>query len=564
MTNNEIVCYNIVSDVDKNNAKWNYNDSFHTSYHSQTLALTLCFARALQLCRATSPVHISFIFHKSPESPHSCLAIVPGHLACTHFFHTSQIRRVTSLLPCNCAGPPRLCTFPSYFANLPSHLTRALQLCRTTSHVHISFILHKSAESPHSCLATVPSHLAFHSVCAPCILQNSTGPRPCTPQVHWVGTCEQMQFIRYALHIVKLHRASPVHPAIHSAMRPCILQLYRATSPVHISFYASQISRVTSLVLLATLPATSLVHISFYASQISRVTSLVLLATLPGHLACAHFLHTSQIRRVTSLVPCNCAEPPRMYTFPSYFTNPPSHLTRALQLCRATSHVHISFILHKSAESPHSCLATVPSHLACAHFLLCFANQPSHLTRASCNFTGPPRLCTFLFMLRKSAESPHSCFLQLYLATSPVHISFYASQINRVTSLVLLATLPGHLAYAHFLLCFANLPSHLTRTLQLCRTTTPLQTLFKTLQYCRAPSLVLLTNPSGLLAHSSLQTTGHASTVFYTTLFIKPRYFFTLNMYFVHTLSFAAKFAYVSLRFPFFCTSYDIPRTSKR
>ncbi|PKI67480.1 hypothetical protein CRG98_012064 [Punica granatum] len=144
-----------------------------------------------------------------------------------------------------------------------------------------------------------------------------------------------------------------------------------------------------------------------------------------------------QTRRVTSLVPCNCASPPRLCTF--------------------------LFMLQQSAESPHSCLATVPGHLACAHFFLCFNNQPSHLTRASCNFTRPSRLCTFPFMIHKSAESPRSCFFQPCRVCSPVQVYIHTSQVHRACSLVLLVTLPGLLTRASLLSCFASSPSLLAR-----------------------------------------------------------------------------------------------------
>ncbi|PKI67575.1 hypothetical protein CRG98_012159 [Punica granatum] len=229
-------------------------------------------------------------------------------------------------------------------------------------------------------------------------------------------------------------------PAKHFSIKLCTFQLSSASSPAMPSLLA---------------------HANF----------LLGFATSPSYLT-----HAS----------CNCVGPPRPCTFP-FMLLKSSHLTRAsCNYVRPARPCTFPFTLRKFAESPHSCflqlcwacssvhisfyasqvrqvtslvlLAIVPGLLTRAHFLLRFASSSSHLTRASCNCAGPAHLCKLSFMLRKFTESPHSCFLQLCRAYSPVHTFFYASQIRRVCSLVLLATVPGLIARAHFLLRFASSP----------------------------------------------------------------------------------------------------------
>ncbi|OWM91643.1 hypothetical protein CDL15_Pgr020313 [Punica granatum] len=66
-------------------------------------------------------------------------------------------------------------------------------------------------------------------------------------------------------------------------------------------------------------------------------------------------------------------------------------------------------------------------------------------------------------MLRKSAETARSCFLQPCRVCSPMRVYFHASQVCRACWLVPLANLPSLLNRASSLSFFASSPSLVTR-----------------------------------------------------------------------------------------------------
>ncbi|PKI70772.1 hypothetical protein CRG98_008832 [Punica granatum] len=478
-------------------------------------------------CKSAEPARqciLSFTLRKFAESAHSCLLQIYGACSSVHlFYYGSQVRRVRSLvvlanLPgllrrssfllrfagspslltrasCKSAGPVRLCILLR-FASSPSPLTRAS--CKSAGCPRpciLSFRLRKFAESAHWYF------LQIYRVSSPCILSfklrkfaESYSP------VHPFFYASEVRRVRSLVLLANLRgllaRASfllrfPNSPSLltHASCkyagpsRPCILslklrkfdwsahscflQICRACSLVHPFFYASQHTgascksigparpRILSFMLckfdestyrcfLQICRAWSPVHPSFYASQVHRVRSLVLLANVPGLLRRASFL----LR----------------------FASSPWLLTRAF--CKYNKSARpciLSFTLRKSAEtsqvrrvrSLELFLANLPGLLRRASFLLRFTGSPSPLTGASWISTGPAHLCIFSIKVRKFAESAHSCFLQICRAWSPVHPSFYASQVHRVRSLVLLANLSGLLVHASFLLRLTGSPTPL-------------------------------------------------------------------------------------------------------
>ncbi|PKI33091.1 hypothetical protein CRG98_046518, partial [Punica granatum] len=179
-----------------------------------------------------------------------------------------------------------------------------------------------------------------------------------------------------------------------------------------------------------------------------------------------------------------------------------------------------------------ACLVVLLANLSgCSpvHSLLRIASSPSFLARAFCKSAGPARPCTLPLSLCNFAESARSCFMQIRRDCSPKHTIFYASQVRRALSFVLLAHLSDLLDHAHSLLRLAISPSLLARassksveparscTLsfmlrmlaepvwscisQICRAAPPC-TLFYASQVRRAFSLVLSANLPGLLAHA--------------------------------------------------------------
>ncbi|PKI75388.1 hypothetical protein CRG98_004217 [Punica granatum] len=129
----------------------------------------------------------------------------------------------------------------------------------------------------------------------------------------------------------------------------------------------------------------------------------------------------------------------------------------------------------------------------------------SSLSSINSYTTYTPDLQPFILSLtrRKLLESAHWCFLQICRACSPMHPFFYASQVRRVSSLVLLANLSGLLDRASFLLRFSSSPSPLTRASFKLRACSPVHPFFYDSQISRVRSLVLLANLSGLLDRAS-------------------------------------------------------------
>ncbi|PKI66353.1 hypothetical protein CRG98_013255 [Punica granatum] len=470
-----------------------------------------CF---LQICRACMPVHILFSASQVRRAYSLVLLenLSPSLLAPAFWKSAGPARPCTlSLLLCNFADPTRSCF---------------MQICRDCSLVHtlfydsqvrqaFSFVLHAHLsgllDRAHSLLrfAILPSQLAR----AFCKSFDPAGPCTLSFKLRKFAKPSRSCFLKSV-----------------ATARHCTISYTLRTFPEPAPSCFLQICRAFSICFLQICRPCSPVHTLFYATQVRRACSIVLLATLSAHLVRAHF-HLRFESSPSLLARATCksvglARPCTLSFTLRNFAEPASSCF--LQICRASSPVHTLFYASQFCRaSKLVLLANLSGLLARAHSLLRFAILPSQQARASCKSVGPPRPCTLSFTLRNFAEPASSCFLQICRASSPVHTLFYASQFCRASKLVLLANLSGLLARAHSLLRFAILPSQQARAscksvgpprpctlsftlrnfaepasscfLQICRASSPVHTLFYASQFCRACSPVLLANLSGLL-----------------------------------------------------------------
>ncbi|PKI33671.1 hypothetical protein CRG98_045938 [Punica granatum] len=447
-----------------------------------------CRARpSFDLTESAHPCELTFMLHKLAEPAGSSL--FRPYRVCSPvrvYFHASLVSRAcwlillatllgllthASLLSCFASSPNLL---PRAFATLPGLLT----LCRACWLVHLATLPGLlTYESLLSCFASSPSLLARAS---------------CYP-AEFAHPCEFTLMLRQF-----------AEPAGSSYLQPC-----RVCSPVRAYFHASQVSRACPLVLLATLPRL-LTH---------AACSLVLLTTLPGLLARGSLLSCfPSSPSLLTRASCNLAEsaPPCEFTFMLRMFAESARLCflRPWRVCSPVrAYFHASQVRRDSSLM---LLATLPGLLTRASLFSCFASLPSLLSRASCRHAESAHPCEFTFMLRKFAEPAPSCFLQRCRVDSPVRVCFHASQVRRLCSLVLLATLPGLLTRASLLSCFASSPGLLARascylawsarpwefTFMFRKFAEPARSCF--LPPCRVCSLVLLANLAGLLTRASL------------------------------------------------------------
>ncbi|PKI66351.1 hypothetical protein CRG98_013253 [Punica granatum] len=278
-------------------------------------------------------------------------------------------------------------------------------------------------------------------------------------------------------------------------------------------------------------PACSPVHTLFYASQVRRACQLVLLANLSGLLARSHsLLGFADSLSFLASASCTIVGPSRSCT-PSFtlrkFSEPPRSCF--LQIDRTCSPVHtLSYAFQVRQACSLVLLANRSNLLARAHSLLSFASLPNLLAHASLKSVANDRPCTISFMHRKSGEPASSYFLQICRACSPLPTLFYASQVRRAFSFMLLENLLRLLAPAQSLLLFVRSPNLLPRAfcksagpsrsctlsftirkfaeparscfLQICPACSPVHTFLKASQVRRAFSLMLLENLLRLLA----------------------------------------------------------------
>ncbi|PKI70601.1 hypothetical protein CRG98_009106 [Punica granatum] len=547
------------------------------------------FTRASLLsCFASSPSLLARATFHLAESPHPCQfslmfrkfaepalsRLLPHCRVCSPvrvYFHASQVRRACSLVLL--ATLPALLTRASLlscFASSPSLLARAScnlassssllprESCNLAGSTHLcelSFMLRKFAKPARSCF------MQPCQVCSPVrvFFYASQVPRACSLVLLATlpGLLTRASLLSCFASSLRLHvRAS--------------CKLARSAHPCEFTFMLCKFTEAARSCFMQPCQVCSPVRVFFYTSQVSRACSLVFLATLPGLLARASrkfteparssFLQSCQVCspvRVFFCASCKSAEPARSYfLLPCRVWSPVRVFFYASQVCQACSLVlHATLMGLLTRESFFLCFASSPSllHLescnlaeaappcllTCESFLSCFVSSPTLLARASSNLVEFAHPCKFTVMLRKFTKPARSRNLPPCRVCSPVRVFLYASQVPRACSLANLATLPGLLTCASFLLCFASSPSLLTREscnlagsthpcefsfmlrnfveparscfLQPCRVCSPVRVYFHLLQVRGACSLAplatlpsLLTRASFLLCFASL------------------------------------------------------------
>ncbi|PKI70776.1 hypothetical protein CRG98_008836 [Punica granatum] len=463
-----------------------------------------CF---LQIYRVCSPCILSFKLRKFSESAHSC------------FFQTAGPARpcILSFMLRKFAESAHWCFLQIYRVCSPCILSFKLRKFSESAHscffqtagparpCILSFMLRKFAESAHSC---------FLQICGACwpvhpftLRKFAESADSCFLQICRV--CSSIHPFFYASQVrrVRSLACSPVHPFFYASQLRRVPSLgllanlrglharssilLRFASPLSLltrascksaglaqkcilSFTLRKFAETAHSCFLQIYRNCSSVHRFYKGSLVHRVRSLVLLENLSGLLVHPSFL----LRFATSQSPftrasCKHAEPSRPCILSLTLREfDGSAYSCFLQICRAYLPVHPFFCaLLLQRVNLLVLLANLPGLLPHASFLLRFASSPCLLTRASCKYTRPARPCILSSMCRKSAESKpsqsaesaHSCLLQIYWACSSVHLFYNGSQVRRVCSIVLLANLPRLLRRASFLLRFTSLPSPLSR-----------------------------------------------------------------------------------------------------
>ncbi|PKI39923.1 hypothetical protein CRG98_039686, partial [Punica granatum] len=405
---------------------------------------------------------------QSAESAHSCFLQIYRACSLVHpFFYRSQVRRVCSLV---------------LLANLPGLLPRASFLLRFTSPLKVSRVSPlsmltrascKSAGLARQCILSF-THRKFAESANSCFLQICRG---CTA-VHPFFYRSQVRRVRSLVLLANLldllanasfllRIASSPSPLTHASCKyagaaplcilsstvrkfaesahSCFLQICGACSPVHpfrfrkFAEFADSCS--FSLVLLANL-SSLLAHASFllrFASSTSQLTRASCKSTGPARL-CILLRFASSPSPLTraSCKSAGCARPCILsFMLPKCAES--AHWC-FLQIYRICSPCILSFKLRKFAESAHSCFLQICRGCTAVHPffyrsqvrrvrpLVLLANLRGLLACASFYVSQVRRVCFFVLLLRKFAESAHSSLLQICQGCFAVHPFFYASQ----------------------------------------------------------------------------------------------------------------------------------------
>ncbi|PKI39228.1 hypothetical protein CRG98_040381, partial [Punica granatum] len=411
-------------------------------------SLLFCFAgtpsmlawASYNLAGSAHPCEFTFLLRKYADPARSC--ILQPCRVCSPvrvYFSASQVRRACSLLPITTL--PGLLTLASLhfgFASSPSLLAcSSYNLAGSAHPCEFTFLLRKFAEPARlfliqSCRVCSPVRVYFSTsqvrrVCS--LVPLATLPGMLTRASLLFCFASSPSLLVCSSYIL----AGSAHPCEFTFLlrkyadpaRSCILQPCRVCSPVRVYFSTSQIRRVCWLVPLATLPG-----------MLTRASLLFCFASSPSLLVCSSYILAG------SAHPCEFTFLLRKYADPAR--------SCILQPCLA-SQVRRAYSLMP--------IATLPGLLTRASLLFYFPSSPSLLARASCNLAWSAHQCEFTFRLRKFAEPTRSCLLQPCRVCSPVRVYFSTSQVRRVCSLVLLATLPGLLTSASLHLGFASSPS---------------------------------------------------------------------------------------------------------
>ncbi|PKI50333.1 hypothetical protein CRG98_029275, partial [Punica granatum] len=348
------------------------------------------------LAGSAHPCEFTFLLSKFAESARSCL--LHPCMVCSPvrvYFSASQVLRACYFVPI--ATFPDLLTHASLlfrFASSPSLLACASYILAGSAHpCEFTFLLRKFAETARLCL------IQSCRVCSPVRVYFSAsqvrGACSLVPQTILPG-----QLTRASLFFLLRKFAEPA--------RLCLKQSCRVCSPVRVYFSASQVRGACSLVPQTILPG-----------QLTRASLFFLLRKF------------AEPARSCILPPCRVCSPVRVYF-------------SASQVRRACSLVTHKFL---------------PGLLTRASLLFYVASSPSLLACASYILAGSAHPCVFIFLLRKFAQPARLCILQPRRVCSPVRVYFSASQVRPACSFVHPATSPGLLTRACLFFCFASSPS---------------------------------------------------------------------------------------------------------
>ncbi|PKI33941.1 hypothetical protein CRG98_045667 [Punica granatum] len=448
---------------------------------SRTASSPSHFVRAsCNLAGCAHPCELTFPHRKFAEPLRSCL-LQPCRVCSPvrAYFPAPQVRRATSFVP---------------LATLPGVLTRASLLSRTASSPsHFVRASCNLAGCAHPCELTFP-HRKFAEPLRSCLLQPCRVCSPVrayfpAPQVRRATSFVPLATLPGVLtrasllsrtasspsHFVRAscNLAGCAHPCeltfphrkFAEPLRSCLLQPCRVCSPVRAYFPAPQVRRATSLWPLLTLQGqlTRASLISCTAGSPSNVARASCnLARSPSPFARAPYnLAGSANQREFTFHPRKFAEPPRSCLLqPCRVCQPVRVYFPAPQVRRATSLVPLATMLSQlTRASLLSCIASSPSHLACASCNLARFAHPCELTFLHRKFAEPPRLC--LLQPCQFAETLRSCHLQPCRVCEPVRVYFPSQQVRRATSLVPLEILLGLLTRATLLSGTGSSPSHL-------------------------------------------------------------------------------------------------------
>ncbi|PKI64495.1 hypothetical protein CRG98_015112, partial [Punica granatum] len=447
-------------------------------------------------CRVCSPARVYFSASQVRRAcslvPHTflpglltrasllfCVASSPSLLACASYILAGSAHpREFTFLRRKFAEPARLCLIHSCRVCSPARVyfsaSQVRRACSLVPHTFLPGLLTRA--SLLFCVASSPSLLA----CASYILAGSAHPREFT-------------FLRRKF----------AEPA-----RLCLIHSCRVCSPARVYFSASQVRRACSLV-----PHT------FLPGLLTRASLLFCVASSPSLLACASYILAGSAH-------------PREFTFLRRKFAEPARLC-LIHSCRVCSPARVYFSASQVRRAcslvPHTFL---PGLLTRASLLFCVASSPSLLACASYILAGSAHPREFTFLRRKFAEPARLCLIHSCRVCSPARVYFSASQVRRACSLVPHTILPGLLTRASLLFCFPSSPSLLARAscnlawsahlceftfrlckfaelarsclLQPCWICSLVRVYFSASQVCRAFSLVPLATLPGLLTRASL------------------------------------------------------------
>ncbi|PKI55979.1 hypothetical protein CRG98_023635 [Punica granatum] len=410
-----------------------------------TSSRSLLARASFDLVGSPHPCDFTFMLRKFVETAGSFF--LRPCWVCSHvrvYFHASQVREVCSLvLLSTLLGLLTRATLLSCFESSLRLLARSsCDLAGSAHTCEFTFMLRKCAE---------PAGSFFLRHC-----------RVCSPRVyfHTSQVRRDCWFVLLATLPGQLTRASLLsrYASTRNLLGRASYNLAGSAYLCEFIFMLRKFAEPARSCFLRLGPICTPVRVYYHDSQVRGACSLVILATLLGLLTRASLL--SRFASTRSLLARNSCD-----------------LAGSAHPCEFT------ITIRKYAEPARS--------------------TRSLLARASCNLAGSAHLCGFTFMLRKFAEPARSCFLRPGPICSPARVYFRATQVRRVSSLVLLSTLLGRLTCASLLSFFVSSPRLLARSIcDLAESAHPCEFTFTLLR--RACWLVILATFPSLLTRASL------------------------------------------------------------